>query len=128
MPSDLIEVYRCFDPGEVHIIRSFLESREIPCFVLDEHQNTVNWMNQVALGGYKIAVLSDYAHEAISLLDEYKVQTGKTSDDLPWLPAGTSSFANVILSTVLYFITGAFLFRKNKTGISDQKSLTDKRK
>ncbi len=126
MNQDLVEVYRCFDPGEAHIVRSFLESRGIPCVLLDEHHNTVNWVVQVSLGGYKIAVLSNYANEAILLLNEYKGFTEPASDKAPWLPEGTGSLLSVVLSTILYFVTGAFLFRKNKTVISDQKVLPHK--
>ena len=58
-------------PEDAHLFRTFLESRGIESFVLDEHFVQLFWHYSNAVGGVRVAVNEDDADEAQSLREEY---------------------------------------------------------
>lgn len=56
--------------NDLHVVKSFLESEGIHCFVKDEYINTVNPFYTNATGGIKLQVPSGETEDAIRLLME----------------------------------------------------------
>ncbi len=59
-------------PEEAHLFRSFLEAREIPAYVFDEHMVQLCWHYSNAIGGVRVVVSGDDFEEASQALEEYR--------------------------------------------------------
>lgn len=58
-------------PEEAHLFRTFLESRGIEGFVLDENVVQLFWHYSNAIGGVRVAVAEDDEDEASMFYEEY---------------------------------------------------------
>jgi hypothetical protein len=58
-------------PEDAHLFRTFLESRGIEGFVLDEHFVQLFWHYSNAVGGVRVAVNEEDADDARNLHQEY---------------------------------------------------------
>lgn len=58
-------------PEDAHLFRTFLESRGIEGFVLDEHFVQLFWHYSNAIGGVRVAVNDDDVAEARDIHQEY---------------------------------------------------------
>lgn len=58
-------------PEEAHLFRTFLESRGIEGFVLDENMVQLFWHYSNAIGGVRLAVDDDDAEDALTSYHEY---------------------------------------------------------
>ncbi len=58
-------------PEEAHLFRTFLESRGIEGFVLDENFVQMCWHYSNAIGGVRLAVAADDADQAVAAYREY---------------------------------------------------------
>ncbi|MEO5916017.1 MAG: DUF2007 domain-containing protein [Luteolibacter sp.] len=58
-------------PEDAHLFRSFLESRGMEAFVLDEHFVQLFWYYSNAIGGVRVAVDETDEDEAGALYGEY---------------------------------------------------------
>lgn len=117
--GSLVEICRSFDPGEAHIIRGALESVGIPCFILDEHHNTIAWHYQVALGGMRLAVPESFLEDAKNIITQTNSENRIPSENLPWLPQSASAQAWSIIAILLYYLAGFFIPQRRK-GIKDK--------
>ena len=68
--SGLVEIYSSCELSEVLCAQSYLESYNIYTLLLNEHHGTINNWFVLALGGFRLAVLSDDAADAKQLLKE----------------------------------------------------------
>ena len=59
-------------PEDAHLFRTFLGSRGIEGFVLDENFVQMAWHYSNAIGGVRLAVDDDDAAEAVELYQEYR--------------------------------------------------------
>jgi hypothetical protein len=58
-------------PEEAHLFRTFLESRGIQGFVLDENVVQLFWHYSNAIGGVRVAVADPDAEDAFTACQEY---------------------------------------------------------
>lgn len=120
MTSDTwVEIRRCFDLGEAHIIKGLLESSGIPCFVLDEHHHTMAWHMHLALGGMRITVPASRVKEALDVLSKTATENVVTPvpDKRGWLPSG-GGWLRALVSVFVYVLGGEFVIkalRRKKT-------------
>lgn len=69
--DDQIITFQTFDnPIQAHIIRSRLESNNIPCFLADEHIIGLNPLYNPAIGGVKLKIFEKDYEKCIALLSE----------------------------------------------------------
>lgn len=86
--NDLTILTRCYDMTEAHIVRGFLESNDIPCFIIDEHHNMIAWHLSFALGGARIMVHQEDLQKAMDFLGQMPSSPKKeeTFFKKPYLP------------------------------------------
>lgn len=65
--------------ADAHVMRSKLESEEIPCFLFDEHSVTINPLYNITLGGIKLKVDERDVPIAMEIIEAYK-QTKPTNE------------------------------------------------
>jgi hypothetical protein len=58
-------------PEEAHLFRTFLESRRIEGFVLDENVVQLFWHYSNAIGGVRVAVADSEVEDAFTAYQEY---------------------------------------------------------
>jgi hypothetical protein len=58
-------------PEDAHLFRMFLESRDVPAVLLDEHFAQLFWHYSNAIGGVRVAVEESDAEAAAALHGEY---------------------------------------------------------
>lgn len=68
----MITVARFQTPEEAHLFRSFLESREIPAHIFDEHVVQLFWHYSNAIGGVRVVVSAEHTEAAALALTEYR--------------------------------------------------------
>lgn len=80
----LVTVNAFIMPYEADIVRSLLESEDIPVFLMDYHTIYIKWFYSIALGGIKVQVLKrdfELANEIIhGALTEGRQQTSQFSE------------------------------------------------
>lgn len=54
---------------DAHLLRTKLESEEIPCFIFDENMVTLNPLNNITVGGVKVKVMEEDLDAARNILD-----------------------------------------------------------
>lgn len=80
----LVLLERCFDLTQAHMIRGFLESNDIPCFLMDENHSAIAWHLTIAIGGARIMVFENDLEKAQSLLAD--VQEDASTKDTETKP------------------------------------------
>jgi hypothetical protein len=70
MPSQLVEIARFNDYGEIHIICGFLQSHGIHCAVFDDSASSTLWAFQQAMRGSRLMVHENDVEQAKALLLE----------------------------------------------------------
>jgi hypothetical protein len=77
--EEKIITYKVFDnPASAHIIKTRLESNDIPCFLADEHTIGVNPLYNIALGGIKLKIFEKDLERCNEILE---TDEGISSDD-----------------------------------------------
>ena len=76
--NGLVIVEYFYNPVEAHVVKTFLESHDIPVFLFDESM-TVGTTLDIAVDGIKMLVLQEDVEEAKRLIIEQK-QTGTPSE------------------------------------------------
>lgn len=69
------------------MVKAFLESRHIPCFLADEHILSIQPLYAPAIGGVKLNVHPQHAAEARRLYAEYQTGLPGHTDPIPHCPA-----------------------------------------
>lgn len=64
----LITLKRFDNPVDAHLLKSKLESEDIPCFLLDENTVTLNPLYNVAVGGIRLQVMEEHMKQAQAIL------------------------------------------------------------
>jgi len=67
-----IIIARAWTEGEASVIKSLLESYEIPCHYLSELPNRLYSVSTDGLGRIRVFVPASLAEEAIRILDEHR--------------------------------------------------------
>jgi hypothetical protein len=65
-------IARAWTDGEASVIKSLLESYEIPCHYLSELPNRLYPVSTDGLGQIRVFVPASLAEEAIRILDDYR--------------------------------------------------------
>ena len=73
-----------FDLPLAELAKAKLESEGIPCFLLNKHHVSMNWMYSNALGGVKVQVHTEHIEKAMEILstDESAILT-EIDQDFP---------------------------------------------
>lgn len=64
----LVQVARYHTLSEAHVAASVLQSAGIAASIADAHYGSVFWMEQSALGGYRLSVASEDLSDAVDIL------------------------------------------------------------
>lgn len=72
---------------EATLVKAYLESHQIPCFLADEHILSVQPFYASAIGGVKLNVHPEHEAEARKLYAEYQSGTHIRPEILPQCPA-----------------------------------------
>lgn len=72
---------------EARLVKAFLESHHIPCFLADEHILSVQPFYATAVGGVKLNVHPQHEARARELYTEYQTGTYARPDEIPHCPA-----------------------------------------
>ncbi len=67
--GNLIEIAGFYDPEETYCAKGLLQSHGIEAIVQNEHHLTMAPWLRVALGGYRLLIISDLAEDARRILD-----------------------------------------------------------
>lgn len=59
--------------NEAHLLRSMLESREIPAFIPDENTAQADWALINAIGGIRVQVPESYREDAEKVVADFKL-------------------------------------------------------
>ncbi len=110
--NKLVLLEKFFDSTQAHIIRGILESDGIPCFIMDESQNSSVWHLNIALGGVRLMVLSEDLERAREILKEETDNYTKETDNKPAIIR--KPYIKTILGTIIGFMVGAPSIRPSK--------------
>lgn len=72
---------------EARLVKAFLESHHIPCFLADEHILSLQPFYASAVGGVKLNVHPEHEAEARRLYAEYQTGQHAPTDEIPLCPA-----------------------------------------
>ena len=64
----LVQVARYYTLSEAHVAASVLQSAGIAASIADAHYGSVFWLEQSALGGYRLSVASEDLPDAVEIL------------------------------------------------------------
>jgi len=64
----LVQVARYHTLSEAHVAASVLQSAGIAASIADAHYGSVFWLEQSALGGYRLSVASEDLRDAVEIL------------------------------------------------------------
>lgn len=68
---ELVTLKTFDNPVEAHILKSRLESEDIPSFLFDENMVTLNPLYNVTVGGIKLKVNPAHYEEAKQIIDDF---------------------------------------------------------
>lgn len=98
----LVEVKRFASLPEAHIAAGLLRSVGIDASVCDTHYGAVFWMEQQALGGFRLTAPEDDVHDARAMLGQ-NARTPEPDDEAPVETPPT----RMALAAVLFLLGGA---------------------
>ncbi len=98
----LVEVKRFASLPEAHIAAGLLRSVGIDASVCDTHYGAVFWMEQQALGGFRLTAPEDDVHDARAMLGQ-NARTPEPDDEAPVETPPT----RMELAAVLFLLGGA---------------------
>jgi len=98
----LVEVQRFASLPEAHIAAGMLRSAGIDATVCDTHYGAVFWMEQQALGGFRLTAPEDDVQDARALL-RHNARTPEPDDE----PPVETPPARMALAAVLFLFGGA---------------------
>lgn len=79
------------DPYKANLIRSFLESEGIPCFLSDENINRIQPLFSTAVGGIRLQVRESDLEQAIQLIAGFETASDQEPVPVPDCPSCGSS-------------------------------------
>ena len=89
---------------DAQLLKAFLESRNITCFLADEHIISVQPFYSSAIGGVKVNVHPAQYEQAIRLYDEFQAGVSEENHKLPDCPAcGSEQVLLLPVKNTIYY-------------------------
>lgn len=79
--EEFVTCYKTIDLAEASVVRSYLESNGIRCFLPDEHLTGLAWHLTGAVGGVRVQVMKHQLDDANEALENYSPVGDDSSDE-----------------------------------------------
>ncbi len=106
----MVTIAKFFKSEDAYLFRSFLESRGVGAYVLDEHLSQWLWHYTQAFGGIRVDVADDDAEQAEELFVEYN----ESMKSAPFVEPPVRAWPLVALVSLLFGFPVMLLGRKSK--------------